>query len=266
MGEPKKAVDIELPTRLNVMLYGDFATGKTTFATTFPKPLLFFDFDCRFQSYAGVEGIDYILYEDVGRRPTAYRDFMKDLKEYQTGSKYKTLVLDSTTSLADAVKFDILGQVSRGSSASEGLTYPQWGQFTERFQEIFNILSSADKHSVIISHDQMIQDEITGEIKHLAMMVGKKFAMRAPGFFDEVYYCFTEKDRETKDTLYLCRTRSDRRIRARSSMNIRDENGRTHPILDEIESQHFEPIFEKVKEARANPEEYLKNLKQQRQT
>lgn len=261
---PEKATEIKLPTRLNVMLYGEFATGKTTFATTFPKPILFFDFDCRYQSYAGVEGIEYEVYEDVGRRPSAYRDFMKDLKKYQRESKYKTLVLDSTTSLSNSVKYDILGQVSRGGSASEGLTYPQWGQFTERFEEIFNLMSSADTHTVIISHEQVIQDELTGEIRTLAMMIGKKFAQRSPGYFDEVYHCFTKKDRESGELLYLARTRPDRKIGARTSMNIRDENRRVYPILDEIEPQNFEVIMKKVEEARKNPEKYLEKLKKQR--
>jgi len=264
MGEIKKATDINLPSELNVMLYGEFASGKTTFATTFPKPLLFFDTDLRHQTYQGVEGIDYIPYKETGTRPREYQSFMKDLKKYQEEGEYKTVVLDSITTLFKLIKFDILGRVGTGSSASEGLTLPQWGQVTERFEEIFDILRGYDKHTVIVSHEQLIQDELSGEIKTLVMMIGKKFPQRAPLYIDEIYYCHTAKDRETRELQYLARTRSDRSHPARTSLNLRDKNERVIPILDEVEPQNFNVIMDKVKEARDNPEKYIKKVKKER--
>ena len=261
---PKKATEIGLPSQLNVMLYGDFGVGKTTFATTFPKPILFFDIDDRHQTYAGVEGIEYETYKDTGRRPKAFKQFMDDLKKYQEDSKYKTVVLDSISALTKILKYDIIGRVGTSTAANEGLTLQQWGQVTERMEEIFEILRGYDTHTVIISHPQMFQDEISGEIKTLTMLIGKKFPQKAPIFFDEIYQCFTERNRDTDREEYLIRTQSTRRDPARTSMNLRDEKGKTIPILDEKEPQDFRHIMNKVEEARKDPEEFIKKVKKER--
>ena len=261
---PRKATDIGLPEQLNVMLYGDFGAGKTTFATTFPKPILFFDVDDRHQTYAGVEGIEYEVYKDTGRRPKAFKQLMDDIKEYQEDSKYKTVVLDSISTMLKIVKYDILGRIGTSSSSNEGLTLPQWMQVTERMEEIFEMLRGYDTHTVIISHPQMFQDEITGEIKTLTMLIGKKFPQKAPIYFDEIYQCFTERDRDADKEQYLIRTQSTRRDPARTSMNLRDDNGKTVPILDEVEPQDFRHIMNKVEEARANPKEFIEKAKKER--
>lgn len=264
MGEIMKANELNISEMLNIMLYGKFGEGKTTCATTFPKPILFFDIDLRHQTYAGMEGVDYITYKDSGKRARAYSDFMKDLRKYQTGSEYKTVVLDSTTTLLDIMKNDILGMRGSGSAATEGLSLPQWGSVVERFQRVFDILRGYDTHSIIISHEQMFQDELTGEIRTVTMMVGKKFPQRAPLYFDEIYRCFTDTERGSDETKYLLQTRSDRKYPARSSLNLRDEDGHAVPILDEIEPQDFNAIMEKVKRAKENPEKFIAEVKSNR--
>ena len=264
MGEVQHANVLEISDTLNIMLYGKFASGKTTFATTFPKPILFLDVDLRHQTYAGMDGVDYIAYKDSGKRATAYNDFMKDLRKYQTGSEYKTVVLDSTTTLLDIMKNDILGLRGTGAGATEGLSLPQWGTVTDRFARIFDIMRGYDKHTIIISHEQMIQDDLTGEIKVIAMMVGKKFPQRAPLFFDEIYRCFTDTQRGEEEPQYLAQTRSDRKYPARSSLNLRDDEGHAVPILDRYEPQDFEHIMEKVKRAKADPEKFIAEVQKNR--
>lgn len=264
MGKVQSATDLGLPDQLNIMLYGEFGEGKTTFATTFPKPILFFDVDKRHQTYAGMDEVDYIVYEDIGKRASAYKEFEKDLRKYQDGKDYATVVIDSTTTLLDIMKNDILGMRGTGSAATEGLSLPQWGTVTERFRRVFSILKGYNSHSIAISHSQMFQDELTGEIKTVTMMVGKKFPQKAPLFFDEIYRCFTENDRKNDNKNYLIQTRSDRKYPARSSMNLRDDDGHAVPILDPVEPQDFNVIMDKVKSARENPEEYLKRVEKER--
>lgn len=264
MGKVQNAKDVGLPTQLNIMLYGDFGEGKTTFATTFPKPILFFDIDKRHQTYAGMKDVHYIVYEDVGKRASAYRDFEEDLRKYQQTEEYATVIIDSTTTLLDIMKNDILGLRGKGSAATEGLSLPQWGTVTERFRKTFSILKGYDSHSIAVSHAQMFQDELTGAIKTVTMMVGRKFPQKAPLFFDEIYRCFVEEDRKKKTRSYLIQTRSDRKYPARSSLNLRDEEGHAIPILNSIEKQDFNVIMDKVKRARKNPTEFIKKVKKER--
>jgi len=261
---PKKATDIGLPEELNVMLYGEYGSGKTTFATTFPKPILFFDIDDRQQTYAGVEGVEYDVYKDEGRTVKAYREFFKDLQKYQKKDDYATVVLDSTTTLLRIMKNDLLGRTGTGRGATEGIDLSQWGTVVERYEKIFDIFKSYNAHKIVISHDQMIKDDLTGEIKNLPMMVGKKFPQRAPLYFDEIYYCYSEEDRDSEETKYLARTQTKRKKSARSSLNLRDDEGKVIPILNEVEPQNFQVIMDKVEEARSNPKEYIKKVKRAR--
>lgn len=264
---PKKATNIGLPEQLNIMLYGDMGSGKTTFATTFPKPILFFDIDNRYQTYAGVDGIEYETYKDEPKRPRAYRDFYKDLRKYAKELKYATVVLDSTTTLLDIMKSDLLG-TGTGSGATEGLSLPQWGTAVSRFEKIFNTFRSYDAHKIVISHQQMIKDDVSGEIMMVTMMVGKKFPQKAPIFFDEIYRCYSEEvrlGRNEREKQYLIQTQSDRRFPARSSLNLRDNQSQVVPILNQTEPQDFNTIMDKVKSARKDPKAYIKKVKAERE-
>lgn len=263
MGEVQSSEELKFPEQLNCLFYGLPGGGKTTFATTFPKPILFFDIDLRNQTYSGMKDVDYITYEDK-ERAGAYRDFLRDLRKYQTGSKYKTVCIDSTTTLLRIMKNEILGIRGTGSASTEGLSLAQWGQVTERFEKIFDIARNYDKHMIITAHEQAFQDELTGEIKRVVMMIGKKFPQKAPLFFDEVYRCFREEGRGEKPARFLFRTQSTRRYHARTSLNVRDAEGNTIPILDEVEEQHFDVIRKKIEEAKKDPLAYAEKAKKNR--
>src|SRR6056297_204044 len=97
------------------------------------------------------------------------------------------------------------------------------------------------------------------------MHVGKKIAKKAPGYFDEIYRAFTEKDRRTKEVSYLLQTQRNRKYPARTSFNLRDENGKTIPILDPVEPQDIGKILDKIAWAQENPEDALKKIKNERE-
>ncbi len=252
---PQKATDLHLPTHLKVLAYGDFAAGKTTFATTFPKPILFFDFDDGRQTYAGVEGVEYEIYkEEPGSRKTqAYNNFRKDLAKFEREPEhggYKTFVLDSTTFLQDAIQSDIIA-AQGATTPGEGITLQQWQIITNRFADVFRKIKTFNANFVIIGHSQMVQDEMSGEIKTLPMMVGKKFPAKAPLYFDEVYRVFYD-EREKDGPKYKIQTSSCRKYSARSRLNQVGSNGKLVSILDQYEPADFEHIMAKVERARGH--------------
>ena len=264
MAEIQEATDVGFPEELNIMFFGQPGGGKTTFATTFPRPILFFDIDQRHQTYAGVDGVDYLEYKEEGSKAFAYRDFIRDLRKYQTGSDYKTVCVDSTTMLLRLIKNDLLGLRGTGKGATEGLSLPQWGTVTDRFEKVFDIVRNYDTHSIVTSHEQAFQDELTGEIMRVVMMVGKKFPQKAPLFFDEIYYCYRKEGKGDKKPRFLFRTQNSRRHFSRTSLNVHDKENNTVPILDEVEVQHFRYIKDKVEEARKDPAAYAKKMKAKR--
>lgn len=262
----QSAKEVIIPKNINIMIYGDNTTGKTVCAMTAPKPLLILDIDNRPQTYAGMEDVDFEIYSNSGSSATAYRDLSSTLRTLSRDKnlKYKTIVLDSTTGLLDIITDDLLGLTGSGSGAHEGLDLKHWGTVDERYRKLFGILRALDCITIAISHEQMFKDELTGEITYATMHVGKKIAKKAPGYFDEIYRAFTEKDRRTKEVSYLLQTQRDRKYPARTSFNLRDENGRTIPILDPVEPQDIGKMLDKIEWAQKNPEEAVKKIKKER--
>jgi len=249
--ETQKATEVKMPDALNVLLYGDVGTGKTTFATTFPKPLLFFDFDLRSQNYAGMDGVEFIEYrEEDETKPKAYSKFRRDLRELQRENRFSTIVLDSTTAMFDVVAADVTGGVGKSDNkANEGLTQPQWGKIQNRFGEIFTMLRSFGCHVIVTSHERVVKDEVDGSTKILTMNCGRSFPQKAPGYFDEVWRTFVKVGRDGPQ--YMLQTAVSRKYFARTSFNKRDEKGNLiEPVLDDEEPQDFDHIWSKIEEAR----------------
>ena len=101
---------------LNMVVYGPPGIGKTTFASTAPKPLII-DLEGGFLSIAGKD-------VDVCRAHT-----LKDVREairHAIDNKYGTVVIDSLTRLAEMHMKEIVGGDGR----------PQihhWGMLVNRF-------------------------------------------------------------------------------------------------------------------------------------
>jgi len=263
----QSAKDVIIPKNINMMIYGDNTTGKTVCATTAPKPILLLDIDNRPQTYAGMDGVDYEIFSDSGTTAKAYRDLNNMLRSLsrEKDLEYNTIVLDSTTGLLDIITDDLLGLTGSGTGAHEGLDLKHWGTVDERFRKLFGILRALDCLTIAISHEQLFKDDLTGEITYATMHVGKKIAKKAPGYFDEIYRAYTEKDRRTKEVNYLLQIQRDRKYPARTSFNLRDEDGSIIPILDPVEPQNITAILEKIAWAQENPEEALKKIKKERE-
>jgi len=265
---PKKASELTMPRAATMMIYGDNTAGKSTSVVkTAPKPLLILDVDNRPQTYAGMKGVEYEIYKNSGRTATAYRELSKDLRTLsrEKDLKYNTIALDSTTSLLDIITDDILGLGGKGSGAHEGLDLKHWGSVDERFRKLFGYLKGFDCLGIAISHEQIFKDDTTGAITYATMRVGKKISTKAPGYFDEIYRAFVEKDRRTDERRYLFQTQRDGRYPARTSYNLHDEEGETYPILDVEEPQDISAILNKIERGLEKPEETLKRLKKERE-
>ena len=89
----RKVTDIQAGIRISV--YGNPKTGKTRLGCSFPKPLLLLGAEDGTASIVGMEGVDFLLLE----RCEELREIKNDM--LGQGTKYKTVVIDSGTSLRD---------------------------------------------------------------------------------------------------------------------------------------------------------------------
>lgn len=208
--------------KLRTLVYGKCGTGKTTFACGFPKPYVF-DFDNGMLSQRG-KNISYDTYTDYGSFQSDWRKFIKD-------DNYKTLVIDSITTMEEYCQKYVL-QLNKKTQMDINV----WGVLIDLLQALFMDIKNTDKHVVVTAHEQIIQDGITGEVQILPLISGKQLPAQLGLFFDEVYRMQVGRSKEGKP-MYQMITRADAKYTAKSRLRV----------LETIEVPSYEVIMEKVK-------------------
>jgi hypothetical protein len=166
---PEK-IDASLPP-LRIAIYGEGGVGKTSFAMTFPKPLVI-DTD------GGLEG-DAVIVTDDGQRwmPESWRDlnalyfWLKDQIEKQG---YKTIVVDSIDTLARIILHEATNLPTKtriaGASNTELLTAEQqdYGKVAlalDDFLQKLKGLSKSKKVHIILTSGVREPDLDKGRLK-----------------------------------------------------------------------------------------------------
>lgn len=198
---------------------GDFGTGKSEFAASFPTPGLVFNFDKKISTYSRYPGWDYLEYPLTA---AGWAQFEKDEREVSKAidsGQYKTVVYDSTTAMTDMAMERAL-QLDPKRSPTGG---PIWNI---HFQMVRNLmegkLRAALNHNcnlIVIAHLNIHTDQETGAIVGIEPLLTGQLAVRIPGYFEEVYCAFTRTVGD-KTTWYL-RTIPRGYYKARSTMSGR---------------------------------------------
>lgn len=211
-----KEITPQIPTR--ILSLGDYGSGKSVFASTFPTPGYVFDLDDGIQIYRGKD-FDYDTY---GISPQSWIAFEKDVnrvvKETNEG-KYKTVIIDSTTVLA-AIAMERALQIDPKRSSTNGplwnVHYSMVKNLVEgQLRKILNLSNKA--YIVVIGHLHIVLDNETGAVIGIEPLLPGSLSENFPGNFSEVYCHFSRK-KEGKTEYYL-RTTPRGFYRARSRVS-----------------------------------------------
>jgi len=145
----------QLPSVLSVLAYGRSGTGKTTFASTFPKPVLLLDVREK-----GTDSVSNVPQLDVGEI-NAWEDF-EAMYWYlaQEKHKYKTVVVDQITQLQDLAI--VKAMKDDGKDPKESISKRNWGQAAGLMKTwLLNYRDLIDNeiHVVFLAHDRMTSGE-----------------------------------------------------------------------------------------------------------
>lgn len=200
--------------KLKVLAYGDFGTGKTRFAATFPKPH-YIDFDGGILSLGGMD-IDYETFsKDPDRAKKEFERFQKHVRDYVLpkvkDGTFETIVIDSLTTLSEVILNAILIEEKRD--------HPQlqdWGQQINGLVQIINKLVGNKRcHTIFLAHEQVYTNEDGAIIKGLPLLTGK-LAPKVGLYFDEVYRTVAKRagdspkfQLQTKATVFQAKSRID---------------------------------------------------------
>ena len=161
---------------LKVNVYGRSGTGKTTFACTFPKPLLIIGAEDGTRSVHNVPGVEFV-------QVTSSTEVSELAQHVQEKARWKTVVLDSASSLQDIILKEILGLEELPAQKSWGLaTRDQWGQCAIQAKEHLRSLLNLSCNVVVLAQEREFNTETEGDL--LMPFVGSALTPSVTGWLN----------------------------------------------------------------------------------
>lgn len=165
----------DMPDYLSVLVYGRSGTGKTTFAGTFPRPLLLVDVKEQGSgSLAHEEGIEVLPLE-------TWAEF-EELYWYLAEGKhpYKTVVIDTVTQLQDLAVEKVLAD--EGKTLDSLITQSNWGAISKLMKSWLLSFRDLPMHVVFTAQDRV--NDVEGFEDQLVPEVGPRLSPAVAGMLN----------------------------------------------------------------------------------
>lgn len=171
----------------NILIYGEAGTGKTVFASTAPRPILWLEAEGGTASIGDKKGIDIARVTGLD----SYREALTFLQS-KDGKKYKTVVIDSFSETQAAVLKDIMQHVKASDPSRDEFSplFAEWGRLTGVMREIARAYRDLPMHVVITALQREDKDDLTGRMK-VRPRLSPTLADELPAFMDAVLYLYT---------------------------------------------------------------------------
>lgn len=148
------SADSQIKPSLVMMVYGSGGVGKTTFASTAPKPLLL---DCENGAkYFGLRGIKV----DVVSIESGRNFYSPELMNLNKGDKYQTIIIDPVGEAMEKMKQGIIASQDTKNVQRDGsLTMAGWGFLKTTMRNYIKMLRDSGKHVLLVAHIEEKADE-----------------------------------------------------------------------------------------------------------
>jgi hypothetical protein len=168
-----------------VIVYGEPGVGKTVFASTAPRPILWLESEGGTNSIADRSQIDVAKVTGLG----TYREALKYLQA--NPGVYQSVVLDSFTETQNAILKEIMRRVVTNDQSRDEFNplFPEWGRLVGIMREIARGFRDLDMHVCITALQREDKDDMTGRVK-IRPRLSPTLADELPGFMDVVGYMY----------------------------------------------------------------------------
>lgn len=216
------ASDVSFDTEnLKIFLTGDYGTGKSSFARTCPTPGYVFDFDNRILSYRGKD-FDYDTFSLSALGWVEFEKALREIKQAVEEDKYKTVIVDSTTTMTDIAMERALQLDPKRSTTNGPIWNVHYSMVRNLMEGKLRQIINLPCNVIIIAHLHIVQDQETGAIIGVEPLLVGALSEMLPGYFGEVYLSFTKqiavKNGKPK-TIYYLRTVPRGHYKARSVLS-----------------------------------------------
>ena len=196
------AKDLQLEAEyLKIFGLGQYGTGKSVFASTFPTPGFVFDFDNRIKTYRGRDW-DYETFTLDAKGWVAFERCIRELAPEIAEGKYKTVVLDSTTAMTDTAMERAMQLDPKRSSTGGPLWNVHYQMVKNLMEGKLHQILSFPCHVIMLGHWKVTTDQATGNILSVDPLLTGQLSEKVPGYFDEVYAFFSDM-KEGKERFYF---------------------------------------------------------------
>lgn len=167
------------PAFNRILLMGDSGTGKTHFIGTMPSPFIC-DFDRGTSTLRGkkVKVLPFAM--------TEWKDFKAEVLAWRGGPQYDcaTFCVDSLTMAADAAMTHVLKKNNREAGQP---TIADWGEAIREVKDVLGYITTLPCHVVVTAHQELVKDELLGDLQYRPLIFGKDLPARLGIWFDDVF-------------------------------------------------------------------------------
>lgn len=250
--EIKNTRDYDVVPTINMLVYGRGGTGKSTFGSTFPKPL-FLDFEngVKYFKQRGIE-VPVIQFDKF---PT--HEEQAKLVAYAKADSFETIVIDPIGEAMEKLikDTDLVGGSKYRQSGGEP-TMTGWGKIKDEMRSFLKGMRDTGKNVVITAHTTEVQD---GETLKQRPLLATKLVDELIAMVDIVGYLDVVKDSEGEEKRVIRVNPSD------DKFDAKDRTGALPTLIKPEYEWIKNQIVENVPES-ATPSNPSKNEPQEAET
>lgn len=257
--------DVTPGKRIFGMLKGEPGTGKTLAAASFAKLGRTYIFDCEgriapivtYYSKIAPEVIQNIEFDTY----TSYFALKSKLEAFKVSCPYKTIIIDSLTSLADLILRQIFGAKGDKGKKVGGIKVTDLEDFggeSSGLMEVLDLSRVIKAHMLWTAHVLVVTEKV-GMATHVSRSLltgGKKIGAKLPAYFDEVYHFNVEADMDVaKGPTYTALTRHVGEDWSKTALDLPPRIDFTNKLFVEELIKYAPAIAGDVTEAGVAPED-----------
>ena len=174
---------------INGLVYGPSGVGKTVFASTAPRPILWLEAEGGTHSISDRTDIDVARVTGL----ETYREALVFLEK--NPETYQTVVLDSIPETGVAVMSQIMKAAVEADEDRDEYSplFKEWGRLTGVMRSIVRSFRDLPMHTIFTALEREDADEMTGRIK-VRPRLSPTLADELPGYMDFVGYMYAKGD------------------------------------------------------------------------